>query len=142
MSAESNAASAPGQAQQEGGRPLAEWVSFGIAAALLALVVGLVIYLWVAVPETPAVFEVRQDEPVRQAGGQYYVPFSVANAGGITADAVLVTAELVIDGATVEEGEQEFRYLSAGEEEQGEFVFSQDPAGGELRLRVAGYSLP
>jgi uncharacterized protein (TIGR02588 family) len=113
-----------------------------VALAVLLLVAGLVVYLWVAVPLSPPTISITQSEPVRQVGEQYYIPFEVANSGGRTADAVAVRAELYLGDELVEEAEQAFDFLSGGEAEEGAFVFTRDPSEGELRLRVAGYRLP
>lgn len=142
MSAGMERGGAQGAAGDKAARPLAEWVSFGVAAAALLAVAGLLVYLWVAEPATPPAVSVAQAGPARSEGGQFYIPVEVANSGGGTADAVLVRAELRVDGETVEEGELEFDFLSGGETEEGAFVFTRDPSEGELVLRVAGYRLP
>lgn len=142
MSARTERGGARGAERDGGSRPLAEWVSFGVAAVVLLAVAGLVVYLWVAVPPTPPVVTVAPDGPVRPEAGQFYIPVKVANSGGLTADAVVVRAELRVGGETVEEGELEFDFLSGGESEEGAFVFSRDPAEGELVLRVASYRMP
>lgn len=125
-----------------GGRSLAEWVSFGVAAAILAAVAGLVVLLWVRSPSTPPKITVTQSGAVRTVGDAFYVPFRVMNSGGLTADSVLVVAELLRDGEAIESSEQEFTFLSGGEVEEGAFVFAHDPRSGELRLRAGAYRLP
>ncbi len=142
MSAQTEQDGARGAEQDDGSRPLAEWVSFGVATAILLAVAGLVIYLWVAVPATPPVVSVTRAGPVRREGGQFYIPVRVTNSGGLTADAVVVRGELVVDGETVEEGDLQFDFLSAGEAEEGAFIFAHDPAEGQLELRVGSYRLP
>lgn len=123
-------------------RSLAEWVSFGIASLVLIAIVSLVIYDWVATPATPPVIELMQSGEVRQANGQYYIPFTIKNIGGNTAEAVQLIAELKINGEVEESGEQQIDFLSGDESEAGAFVFSRDPADGELILRVGGYTTP
>lgn len=142
MSAGAEAAGASGADEAAEGRSLAEWVSFGVAAAILGVVAGLVAYLWWSAPGTDPVLAVAQTGAVRQAGGQYYVPFEVTNSGGLTAEAVVVRGELLVGGKAVEELEVEFSFLSGGEVEQGAFIFTRDPRAGELRLRAGSYSLP
>lgn len=152
MSAQTNNAAARGEEQQEvrhplekqleGGRPVAEWVSFGFAAVILIFVAGLVFYLWWSFPSTPPVVTVVQTGVVRRVGTQFYVPFTITNSGGLTAESVTVRAELNAGGEVVVESEQEFTFLSGGETEQGEFVFEHDPRAGELRLYIGGYRLP
>lgn len=138
----SGQAAGAGEGRGQARRPLAEWVSFGVAAAILAAVAGLVVYLWWSAPGAEPVLAVEQTGAVREAGGQFYVPFAVSNRGGATAESVVVQAELEVGGEAVEEGAQEFSFLAGGETEEGGFVFTRDPREGELRLRVGSYSLP
>lgn len=141
MSAQSGR-DARGAERDDGSRPLAEWFSFGVAAAVLFAVAGLVVYLWVAVPATPPAVSVTRAGPVRREGGQFYIPIMVTNNGGLTADAVVVSAELTVGDETVEEGELVFDFLSGGEAEEGAFIFAHDPAEGQIELGVRGYRLP
>lgn len=142
MSAQAQRANPRAEDERAAGRSLAESVSFGVAATILAVVAGLVLYLWWSVPGTDPVLTVVRAGEVREAGGQFYVPFTVTNSGGLTAEAVVVQAELVVGGETVEEGAQEFSFLAGGEVEEGAFIFTEDPRAGELRLRAGAYSLP
>jgi len=127
----------------KGARSFPEKVSFGISLGILAAVVGLVVYVWVSKEsDRPPELAIQQTETIRQTNGQFYVPFSVTNTGGNTAEAIRVMAELQIQGEVIESGEQEFDFLSGNETEEGAFVFTQDPRLGDLRLRVTGYRLP
>lgn len=128
--------------QEQHGRSLAEWVTFGVAALVLIAIVSLVIYDWVATPATPPVIELTQSGEVREVNGQYYVPFRIENVGGITAEAVQLIAELKIDGDVEESGEQQIDFLAGDESEEGAFVFSRNPGEGELILRVGSYKMP
>ena len=130
----------PDQGAQD--RSLAEWVSFGVAAAILLAVAGLVVYYWLYVPQGPPVLTVAPAGDVREVGGQFYAPFVVANTGGDTAAQVRVVAELRAGGAVVERGEQTFTYLAGGERQQGAFVFHHDPRAGELTLSIDSYREP
>lgn len=130
------------QDQQAQGRSLAEWVSAGIAAAILLAVAGLVLFVWFTPPAGPPVIIVTQTGDIREVEGQFYVPFEVKNVGDSTADAVQVLAELRVNGEVVEQGEQQFDFLSGSETEKGAFVFTQDPREGELQLSVGSYKVP
>lgn len=124
-------------------RTIAEWVTFSIALAILSVIVGLVIYIWKqeqAQQEIPKIF-VSQEGQVQRQSGQYYVPFSVTNHGGITAESVQIVAELDVNGK-VESGEQQVDFLSSKEKEEGVFIFQQNPQQGKLTIRVASYKLP
>ncbi len=124
------------------GRSLPEWITFGISAAIVSGIVGLVGYDWVATRHEPPLISVEINGEIRAAGGQFYVPFKVTNAGGSTAESVQAIAELSIGGKVEESGEQQIDFLSGGETEKGEFVFTRNPRDGELKMRVASYKLP
>jgi uncharacterized protein (TIGR02588 family) len=123
-------------------RTPAEWVTFGIASLIVATLSALVIYLWVTKQDNPPELSVTQHEDIRAVNGQFYVPFQIKNQGGETAESIQVTAELRVNGKVEETGEQQIDFLSSQEVEEGAFVFSQNPAQGELSLRVTSYKLP
>ncbi len=123
------------------GQSLAEWISFLISSAIVIGVLGAVGYLWMRDrQQQPPILEVETTIETRQ--GKYYVPFTVTNAGGETAEAVQVIAELRIDSALVEWGDQQIDFLSSQEEAEGAFIFTRDPSAGDLIVRVASYKQP
>jgi uncharacterized protein (TIGR02588 family) len=130
------------QVEQKPKRSPAEWTTFSIALLILAAVVGLVIYKWLTQKNQPPVLSVSASSEIREAPGQFYVPFSITNTGGETVESVQVIAELSINGEVEESGEQQMDFLASGEKEEGAFVFSRDPREGELSVRVASYKLP
>ena len=138
----SQAAPAQAQSTARGGRSLAEWVTFGVAATVLLVVVGIIAYDWFVTPPSPPVLSATLSGPVEQVNDQFQVRFEVSNSGGQTAEAVQVLAKLTRDGKVVEDGEQAIDFLSAGESEQGAFLFTSDPEQGELTVRVGSYKLP
>jgi uncharacterized protein (TIGR02588 family) len=120
----------------------AEWISLGLSSLILAIVIGLVVYLWVSDRKRqPPIIEVTTAE-IRKSAAQYYVPFTVTNAGGETAEAVQVIAELRAGSTVMETGEQTIDFLSSQEKAEGAFIFTQDPRQAELIIRVASYSNP
>ena len=130
------------QVEQKQKRSPAEWTTFSIALLILTAIVGLVIYKWLTQKNQPPVLSISSSSEVREAPGQYYVPFSVTNTGGETAESVQVIAELRINGDVEESGEQLIDFLASGEKEEGAFVFSRNPRQGELVVRVASYKRP
>jgi uncharacterized protein (TIGR02588 family) len=118
----------------------AERVTFAIAA--LAVLIGLILLIWVTQTDQPPVLLVQQTAEVREANGQFYVPFRLENQGGETVEAVQVVGELRISATEVETGDLHIDFLAGGEQAEGAFVFNRDPAQGRLTLRVAGYQLP
>ncbi len=133
-----------GKAEQSKGegRSAAEMITFGIALVIVASIAGLVIFDWLTQPQTPPVLTLVQPSEVRRVNDQFYVPFEVENTGGATAESVQVVAEISVDGEVVEEGEQQIEFLSSGETGEGEFVFTTDPAEGELTVRIGSYRAP
>lgn len=123
-------------------RSAAEWVAFGIAAAVLVGVLAAVGWLWVTDDGMPARVEARRSGSVRVDGDRHYVPVTVTNSGDRTASAVQVVAELSQAGEVVEDGEQLIDFLAAGETAEIEFVFSRDPGAGDLTVRAASYAKP
>ncbi len=119
----------------------AEWVSFLISSAVVASVLGAVGYLWISERhQQPPTLKVVTHVETRQ--GDYYVPFTVTNVGGETAEAVQIVAELRVDGVLVEWGDQRIDFLSRDEEAEGAFIFTRSPDAGDLTVRVASYKLP
>ncbi|MGH7999680.1 MAG: TIGR02588 family protein [Brasilonema sp.] len=127
--------------QQQPKRTLAEWVSFGAASFILAVVVSLVGYTWLNEKHQPPVLGVN-NKTIQEVDGQFYVPFEVVNTGGETAESVQIIAQLWIDGEVEETGDMQIDFLSGGEKEQGAFIFKRNPQQGQLTIRVTGYKLP
>jgi uncharacterized protein (TIGR02588 family) len=123
-------------------RSLAENVSFGISLLVLGLLVGLVVYQWVTKKDQPPILSVTTNAQVRQAEGQFYIPFTVTNTGGETAESVEVIAELNLNGKIEDIGSQQIDFLSDGETNSGAFILNRNPNQGELIVRVTGYKLP
>ncbi|MGL5062116.1 MAG: TIGR02588 family protein [Microcoleus sp.] len=128
--------------EQQQKRTPAEWVTFAIASSILAAVIGLVFYNWLTKKQEPPIISVTRSEPIREVQGQFYVPFTVTNTGGETAESVQVIAELRVNGEVVESGDREIDFLSSGETEEGAFIFTRNPSQGELIVRSSGYKLP
>jgi uncharacterized protein (TIGR02588 family) len=130
------------QDSENKGRSLAEWVTFGVASAIVAIVVGLVVYVWLSKKTDPPILSITREESIRKVNGQFYVPFTLKNQGGETAESVHVIAKLKLSNDIEESGEQEVDFLSSGEQQEGAFIFSKDPQKGQLTLRVVSYKLP
>ncbi len=120
---------------------MAEQISFAIASMILIGVLGGAGYLWVRKHNSlPPTLEITSATEYRQ--GKYYIPFTVKNTGGETAESVQVIAELRIERTLVEWGDQHIDFLSSQEEATGAFVLTHDPALGTLTVRVASYRNP
>lgn len=130
------------QTEEKTPRSLAEIVTFGIALFILAIIIGLVGYIWVNEDDKPPILSVSKRQIVREVNGQFYVPFETVNDGGETAESVQVVAELEIGGKVVETAEQQIDFLSSSEKEEGAFIFTKNPRQGKLIVRVASYKSP
>lgn len=145
MSADKSKSKSPGKsksAAQKGreARSGAEWVTFAISLAILLGVAALILFQ-VGDTSGPALPTVVKTGPVEQSKGKWLVPVEVRNEGGETAESVQVTASFEAGGETIE-ADQEVEFLAKGESAEVVFVFDQDPAGGKLDVRVAGYASP
>jgi uncharacterized protein (TIGR02588 family) len=130
------------QGQKQPKRSFVEWFTFSIASAILATVVGLVLYVWLSKQDQPPILSVTREQAIRETNGQFYVPFALINQGGETAESVHVMAKLKISDQIEESGEQEIDFLSSGEKQEGAFIFSQNPQNGTLVIRIVSYKLP
>lgn len=120
----------------------AEWVTFLISLALLASIVGLVLHSWRIESDRPPILQLTGTTEIRAIEEQFYVPFTVTNAGGKTAESVQIIGEIQKNGQVEESGEQQIDFLSPGEKQEGAFIFTENPREGNLVVRVGGYKLP
>ncbi|MEG4216847.1 TIGR02588 family protein [Microcoleus sp. Pol14C6] len=128
--------------EQQPKRTFAEWATFVIACLILFTITGLVLYNWVTKKQEPPIISVTRNTPIRENQGQFYVPFTVTNTGGETAESVQIIAELRVNGEVLESGDQQIDFLSSGETQQGAFIFSRNPSQGQLIVRSSSYKLP
>lgn len=75
-------------------------------------------------------------------GPVYVVPIVSRNRSPATAANVVVEGTLLDEGAVVERAETTFDYVPGHSSRGGGLMFTQDPAGYELRLRAIGYVDP
>lgn len=118
----------------------AEWVTLACAFIVLAVLVGLILSQMNAddAPPSPTA-RVERVEPV--GNERFLVSVVVDNEGGATAGNVQVQAELTLDGETAT-SDQTIDFLAGGDEEDLLFAFDDDPADGELVVRVTSFGLP
>ena len=116
------------------------WSVFGVSAAVLsAVVVVLVVFAFQT--RDPAAPVARTPGQVRQIDGQFFVPVDIVNRGDSGAAEVQVLAELTVAGVTTS-ADQVIDFLGRDETQQLTFVFTDDPAAGELTIGVAGFAEP
>ena len=118
-----------------------ERVTFTVAVAILLVLAGAIVFLWIQ-PRQPPSVTVAMVGDVRLVGSQRYLTGEVGNGGDETAEAVQVIGELTIDGEVVAAGEQFIDFLSGGETEEIVFIFDRAAPEAETSLRVASYKSP
>ena len=128
--------------EQQQKRTPAEWATFAIACSILSILIGLVLYNWLTKKQEPPIISVTRNTPIRETQGQFYVPFTVTNTGGETAESVQIIAELRVNGEVLESGDQQIDFLSSGDTQEGAFIFSRNPSQGQLIVRSSSYKLP
>lgn len=118
-----------------------EWAVFGVGLALVAGVLGYLVYDGATATGAPPSVEVRLGE-VRATGHNFIVPVSVTNRGGETAEGVMVEVTLEAGGGEPERGEFTAAFLPRGATREGWVAFRTDPRAGRLTPRVLGYEKP
>lgn len=120
------------------GRSTAEWVTLSVSIAIIAVLVGLVVIVFIFGGDKPATIEVRPLlEEVRQADGAAYLPVEVANRGNRTAEDVTVQMTLHTEAGEPATAAFTLRFLAGGERQRGVVAFPQDPRAGELRWTLS-----
>ncbi len=120
-------------------RSAAEWVTFAVASAILAVIIGLVVREIPDSKRPPLPVAVVVESAPR--GDRFVVAIEVENRGERAAQEVQVSATLTIDGEE-QTADQVVDFLSGGERVDLELLFDDDPSDGELEVDVTGYRLP
>jgi uncharacterized protein (TIGR02588 family) len=120
-------------------RSTAEWWSFSISLAVLAVIVALLVVQ--AVEGGSPAEPVASVSSVTAAAGSFHVAVEVVNEGGRAAAEVQVSATLVVDGQEAT-GDQVVDFLGADERASLMFVFTDDPDAGELTVDVTSFAVP
>lgn len=142
MTEQATGGDSPGEAQPDG-RTIAEWTTLGISLAILALVFGSITWLSLKGDSEPTRVQVTPLlDAVQHEGGVWYLPVEVTNRGDRTAEAVTVEATLDTGEKEPEGAEITFGFLASRETVRGTFVFTSDPASGELTVRPASFKEP
>ena len=132
-----------GRGQKESGqrgRSAAEWTTLAISIFLILGLLALVTYVSMTGSNEPPIVEARPlDQEIRHEGESYYLPVSVTNRGGRTAEEVVVHAELTGSDRSAEESEFTLDFLAGGETREGTVIFTTDPLSGELTVDVASF---
>jgi uncharacterized protein (TIGR02588 family) len=122
------------------GRSVAEWTTLAISIILILGLLALVTYVSMTGGNEPPIVEARPlDQEIRHEGESYYLPVSVTNRGGRTAQEVVIQAELAGSDGSSEASEFTLDFLAGGETREGTAVFATDPLASELSIDVASF---
>jgi uncharacterized protein (TIGR02588 family) len=144
-------ASSPAKAERgsktvdkESGTSPWEWAAAGIGAAILATIVGYLVYEAIARPPGGQPDIVVSGEPaIPLPSGTFLVPIVVENRGHATGAGVTVSGALLdASGAVTEESAVTFDFVATHSAETGGLYFTADPGSRRLVLRVEGYADP
>ncbi len=118
-----------------------EWLTGILSAVLIAGMLGWSGWETFSRDATPPELSVKVLTTERTAAG-YRVAFDIYNTATTTAAAVTVIGRLAEDRRVIEENHVIFDYVAAESKSTGALLFENDPAGGTLNIRAAGYTDP
>ena len=116
-----------------------------LLASMLILVGILALATWanVRTGDAPPTIQVEAHlEDVRETDSGFYLPITITNTGGLTAQDVTVTGELDTGEEQPETADITITFLAGGEEESAEMVFTTDPNDGEFTVGATSYLNP
>jgi uncharacterized protein (TIGR02588 family) len=93
--------------------------------------------------EGPPVIEVQAHmDRVRETESGFYLPITVENTGGLTAQDVVVTGELDTGEGEPETADIIIAFLSGSEKETAEIIFTSDPNEGDFTIGPTSFVNP
>lgn len=128
------------QEKSASGRTIAEWITFAVAALILAGVVAVIGADAIATHRPPAFTTTVATTAERN--GAHYITVEVHNEGDTTASDVKVDAQLQQNGSTVERATQTLDFLAGQERRQLTFVCTHDPRQAQLQTGVSAFQVP
>ncbi len=128
----------------EGGTSPWEWAAAGVGGAILAVILGFLVYEGITNPPgAKPEITVSGGSIVPLASGGFLVPIRIENHGHVTGANVTVNGALFDpDGAAIEESSVDFDFVAQHSRETGGLYFTADPRAYRLALRVEGYTDP
>ena len=120
-------------------RDAAELVTLAVSIAVVAALIGAVMYVQLARGDRLPAIEVRAAvDELRAEGGRFYLPIEIENTGDQAAESVLV---VVIQRVGEREVEHELLidYLAGGATADATAVLMEDPRRAGIRLEVRSF---
>lgn len=141
MPALTEARSTPQKQQEKDAIPIWEWIVAGVGLVLVASVIGFLIYEAFTGKRLPPDVKLSVDSVVEIRNG-FLVRITAVNEGGMTAEGVIVEAELRSGTEPVERSRTTIDYLPPRSEKRAGLFFTQDPRQLDLQVRSLGYEEP
>lgn len=124
-------------------RTTAERITFVISLVILIAIFAFAGWANVRTGDAPPLIVVEAHlDAVRETDSGFYVPITIINIGGITAQDVTVTGALDTGGDQPETAEVVIAFLAGDESESAELVFTTDPNDGEFTVGATSYLQP
>lgn len=121
--------------------PIWEWILAAIGLVMVISVIGSMLYRAATQDKSPPNLEVVVTA-VTATASSHHVEFEVKNTGNRSAAAVIVEADLLKGGQSVETSTAALAYVPANSVRSGGLYFSRNPNDLELKMRVTGYEKP
>ncbi|HET9880541.1 MAG TPA: TIGR02588 family protein [Candidatus Binatia bacterium] len=141
MPALTEARSTSQKQQEKDAIPIWEWIVAGVGLVLVASVIGFLIYEAFTGKRLPPDVKLSVDSVVEIRNG-FLVRITAVNEGGMTAEGVIVEAELRSGTEPVERSRTTIDYLPPRSEKRAGLFFTRDPRQLDLQVRSLGYEEP
>lgn len=141
MPALTEARSTSQKQQEKDAIPIWEWIVAGVGLVLVAGVIGFLIYEAFTGKRLPPDVKLSVDSVVEIRSG-FLVRITAVNEGGMTAEGVIVEAELRSGTEPVERSRTTIDYLPPRSEKRAGLFFTRDPRQLDLQVRSLGYEEP
>ncbi|WP_017731350.1 hypothetical protein [Nafulsella turpanensis] len=119
-----------------------EWTVFGISVLMVVGVIGYLAYMTYHHQESPPDIKVQyRPDPTENSPNRYYV--AVQNAGGLTAEGVMIELMLLDNGRTLESSQVQLPFLPKSATHESWVNFRTDPAlADSVVYKVMSYKKP
>ena len=141
MPALTEARSTSQKQQEKDAIPIWEWIVAGVGLVLVASVIGFLIYEAFTGKRLPPDVKLSVDSVAEIRNG-FLVRITAVNEGGMTAEGVIVEAELRSGTEPVERSRTTIDYLPPRSEKRAGLFFTRDPRQLDLQVRSLGYEEP
>lgn len=121
----------------------AERITLAISLALLAILVGGIVWIELQRGDARARITVTPHfDAAYQHDGDWYLPTTIRNDGDRPTDVLHVSLERPIEGEQPEVAELVYAFVSGGEEVDGTAVFDEEPTADTIEVDVVAVTDP